>query len=133
MGCHFLLQGIFLTQGSNPGLSHCRQTLYQLSHQGNHIKYSVNPKKQRNKEHSRFFLKKGYKIVVLNPTISTITLNIDNLYILIKRDYQSELKELYKNVVRRSIHNSKNWEKSKCPSTGEQINKTRYIQKMDSY
>ena len=29
-----LLQGIFLTQGSNPGLSHCRQILYQLSHKG---------------------------------------------------------------------------------------------------
>ena len=34
LGCHFLLQGIFLTQGSNPGLPHCRQTLYHLSHQG---------------------------------------------------------------------------------------------------
>ena len=33
-GCHFLLQGIFLTQGSNPGLPHCRQTVYHLSHQG---------------------------------------------------------------------------------------------------
>ena len=32
--CHFLLQGIFETQGSNPGLPHCRQTLYCLSHQG---------------------------------------------------------------------------------------------------
>ena len=31
-GCHFLLQGIFPTQGSNPGLLHCRQTLYHLSH-----------------------------------------------------------------------------------------------------
>ena len=31
---HFLLQGIFLTQGSNPGLLHCRQTLYHLRHQG---------------------------------------------------------------------------------------------------
>ena len=29
-----LLQGIFPTQGSNPGLRHCRQILYQLSHQG---------------------------------------------------------------------------------------------------
>ena len=28
------LQGIFLTQGSNPCLPHCRQTLYQLSHPG---------------------------------------------------------------------------------------------------
>jgi len=32
--CHFLLQGIFPTQGSNPGLPHCRQMLYHLSHQG---------------------------------------------------------------------------------------------------
>ena len=29
-----LLQGIFPTQGSNPGLPHCSQILYQLSHQG---------------------------------------------------------------------------------------------------
>ena len=27
-------RGFFLTQGSNPGLWHCRQTLYRLSHQG---------------------------------------------------------------------------------------------------
>ena len=30
VACHFLLQGIFLTQGSNHGLPHCRQTLYRL-------------------------------------------------------------------------------------------------------
>ena len=29
-----LLQGIFPTQGSIPGLLHCRQILYCLSHQG---------------------------------------------------------------------------------------------------
>ena len=28
--CH--LQGIFRTQGSNPGLPHCRLIVYQLSH-----------------------------------------------------------------------------------------------------
>ena len=33
-GCHALLQGIFPTQGSNPGLPHCRWILYHLSHQG---------------------------------------------------------------------------------------------------
>ena len=33
MGCHALLQVIFLTQGLNPGLLHCRQILYCLSHQ----------------------------------------------------------------------------------------------------
>ena len=32
MGCHLLLQGIFLTQGSKPGVPHCRQILYCLSH-----------------------------------------------------------------------------------------------------
>ena len=34
MDCHFPLQGIFLTQESNPNLLHCRQILYFLSHQG---------------------------------------------------------------------------------------------------
>ena len=29
-----LLQGIFLTQGLKPGLPHCKQILYQLSHKG---------------------------------------------------------------------------------------------------
>ena len=33
VGCHFLLQRIFPTQGSNSGLPHCRQMLYCLSHQ----------------------------------------------------------------------------------------------------
>ena len=33
VGCHPLLQGIFPTQGSNPGLPHCRWILYHLSHQ----------------------------------------------------------------------------------------------------
>ena len=33
VGCHFLLQSIFPTQGLNPGLPHCRQMLYCLSHQ----------------------------------------------------------------------------------------------------
>ena len=33
VGCHFLLQGIFPTQESDPGLLHCRQTLHCPSHQ----------------------------------------------------------------------------------------------------
>jgi len=32
VGCHSLLQGIFPTWGSNPGLLHCRQILYHLSY-----------------------------------------------------------------------------------------------------
>ena len=34
VGSLSLLQGIFPTQGLNPGLPHCRQFLYQLSHKG---------------------------------------------------------------------------------------------------
>ena len=34
VGSLSLLQGIFPTQGSNPGLLHYRQILYQLSHKG---------------------------------------------------------------------------------------------------
>ena len=34
VGSLSLLQGIFPTQRSNPGLLHCRQILYQLSHKG---------------------------------------------------------------------------------------------------
>ena len=34
VGSHSLRHGIFLTQGSNPGLLHCRQILYHLSYWG---------------------------------------------------------------------------------------------------
>ena len=34
VGCHALLQGMFPTQESNPGLLHGRRILYHLSHQG---------------------------------------------------------------------------------------------------
>ena len=41
---HSLPQGIFLTQGLNPGLPHCGQILYLLSHQGGlaHSRCSAN-------------------------------------------------------------------------------------------
>ena len=35
VGSLFLFQGIFPTQGSNPGLPHYRQILYKLRHKGN--------------------------------------------------------------------------------------------------
>ena len=41
VGCHFLLQGLFPTQVSNPSLPHCRQTLYCLSHQGSPGEYDT--------------------------------------------------------------------------------------------
>ena len=49
VGCHFLFQGIFPTQGLNPGLPHCRQTLYPLSHQGS-LKKKINKFKNSKSE-----------------------------------------------------------------------------------
>ena len=45
----FFIQGIFPTQGSNPGLLHCRQMLYPLSHQGS-PKQSLQKKKKTKKK-----------------------------------------------------------------------------------
>ena len=46
VGSHCLLQGIFPTQGSNPGLQHCRQILYHLSHQGSPLKNIISNRKR---------------------------------------------------------------------------------------
>ena len=45
-GCS-LLQGIFPTQGSNPGLLRCRQILDHLSHQGNDLKRRTSADRSR--------------------------------------------------------------------------------------
>ena len=39
VGCLSLLQRTFPTEGSNPGLLHCRRILYQLIHQGSPTKF----------------------------------------------------------------------------------------------
>ena len=44
VGCRFIVQGTFLTQGSNLGLLHCRQFLYRLSHQGSQLSTKHNQK-----------------------------------------------------------------------------------------
>ena len=44
VSCHSLLQGIFLTQGSKPGLLHWRQILYSLMHQGSPLIIKLNAK-----------------------------------------------------------------------------------------
>ena len=45
-GSHFLPEGISLTQGTNPGLLHCRQILYHLSHQGSPVTQVAKKKKK---------------------------------------------------------------------------------------
>ena len=61
MGCHSLLQGISLTQGSNPSLLHCRQILFCLSLQ--HF-----PKAAKKN------CKKGFGQPVINQQIGSQTL-----------------------------------------------------------
>ena len=42
LGCHFLLQGMFLIQGSNPHLLHCNQILYHWAmRKCIHVNYSL--------------------------------------------------------------------------------------------
>ena len=49
VGCYFLPQGIFFpTQQSNPGLPHCRQSHYRLSHKGSP---SLGEENHKNKYH----------------------------------------------------------------------------------
>ena len=50
LGSLLLLQGIFPTQGSNQGLVHCRQILYQLNHKGSPMsltQYALIKEKER--------------------------------------------------------------------------------------
>ena len=65
MGCHFLLQGIFPTQGLNPGLLHCRQILYQLSYNIHEVQY-YNPRTEDDSSflHLKNFLLKFYYVLV---------------------------------------------------------------------
>ena len=50
VGSLSLLQGIFPTQGSNPGLPHCRQIIYQLSHKRSPLKIMETLKSNKTKE-----------------------------------------------------------------------------------
>ena len=60
---HFLLQGIFPTQGLNPGLPHCRQMLYRLSHQGSKLVFYNS---------TQFLTLKSISLIILESLISTI-------------------------------------------------------------
>ena len=76
-GSYSLLQGIFLTHGSNPGLLHCRQILYHLNHQGSpfllHILLmhkvcqAVWPKKQSCLHH---------RLAPFNPWLSLVNFHV---------------------------------------------------------
>ena len=56
VGSLSLLQGIFLPQGSNPGLPRCRQILYQLSHQGSPSEIREISQSKKDKHHVVLFI-----------------------------------------------------------------------------
>ena len=90
-GLPFPFPGIFLTQGLNPGLSHCRQTLYCLSHQHSYTLTVKNQKeKLRNQSHSRL----QHKIKYLGKNLLKET---KELYI---ENYKTLMKEIKDNVNR---------------------------------
>ena len=60
VGCHALLQALFPTQRSNPGLTHCKRILYRLRHQGS----SISPVMGSNHENT------FYTIVMVKQLIS---------------------------------------------------------------
>ena len=59
VACHALLQGVFPTQGLNPGLLHCRLILYRLSHEasklGTYFKCRVVTRKIWDDNYSDYF------------------------------------------------------------------------------
>ena len=63
-GLPFPLQGIFPTQGSNPGLLHCRQTLYPLSHQESPSSSILKPKERQGRKRGDGETKLGFDISV---------------------------------------------------------------------
>ena len=72
MGCHFLLQRIFLSHGLNPGLPYCRQTLSCLSH----LECSIWVQSQKNDRMiSVHFQGKPFAITVIQ--LFTLTTNAE--------------------------------------------------------
>ena len=86
----FLLQGLFPTQGLNPGLLYCKQILYQLSYQGNPrilkwvaISFSRGSFQPRNRAQvsciaSRFFTVSASRRSYLRTILDRLPRNNDN-------------------------------------------------------
>ena len=64
-GLQFPLQGIFLTQGSNPDLPHCRHALYHLSHQGSPVLKKGNAKENSN-YYTLTLISRASKVILKN-------------------------------------------------------------------
>ena len=100
VGCHALFQGIFPTQGLNPGLPHCRRILYHLGHQRSNMEVSQKTKNR----------------IIIWPSNSTPR------YVSKKpRDKCSPMFRITLFIIVNV------WKQSKCTSTDEWIKKMSYI------
>ena len=79
VGSHFLLQGIFPTQGSNPGLLHCKQTLYRLSHRGSPL---------------CLFYIQNRQCIYVNPNLPTLCAEVRQCVKILEKSLISSLKTL---------------------------------------
>ena len=66
----FFSRGIFPTQGSNPGLLHCKQILYHLSHQGSHRNSYIG--KKGNEDSQNILSEKNLKTEHRQNTVETL-------------------------------------------------------------
>ena len=80
VGCHALLQGIFPTQGLNPGLLHCRWILYCLSHQRS-------PKEATRRAYLRWLI---FLLEILIPACESSSLTFPMMYSAYKLNKQSD-------------------------------------------
>ena len=83
MGSLSLLQGIFPTEVSNPGLPHCRQILYQLSHMGSPmqrdvLKEKISEERDRDRETEKE-MKAGKRDLLTHMTANSRLVQIQGL------------------------------------------------------
>ena len=91
VGCHFFLQGIFLTQGSNPHLLHWQTDSLPWSHQGSPLKRNCKhhqvqfnfslfqTQRWRSKNRNVFLVKCGHKPSSLHSCPATFLLRASQL------------------------------------------------------
>ena len=76
VSCHFLLQGIFLTQRLNPGLLYCRQILYCLSHQMVDQRFRTGAGSQGQNQASVSRTESNASSVLMHPTLIILSYEI---------------------------------------------------------
>ena len=101
VGCHRLLQGIFLTQGSNLCFLHCRQILYCLSHREANYIWAVN--------NNMWFLKisQSFFILSLQLHFKIDCIGIISFFLQVGKSKLKEVRYLPEFAVRVTLLGSK--------------------------